>query len=403
MNIVVLSLLVLCTVSVAIATFVCLYHLSLMFFALFSRSQRRSGAGTRCHSFAIVIPAHDEEATIALTLDSCAALEYPKDKIAIYVIADNCSDHTVEVAAGYGVTCLVRNDEARRGKGYALEWALPQVVADGYDAIVVLDADCEIDARALNVFDAHLDSGERVLQADYVVANPDQNARTYVLALANTLENDCFYAPKSALGMAVLLRGTGMVFHRDVLIQFPWHARSIVEDVEYSCRLLWGGYRICFVPETRVISAFPAARSQLAIQRARWIGGGIRSVAACAPQLVWEGVRTGRVVLFDAVLTMLIASRPLVIAQFVLSLLLAILCWQVSPAAWSAILLACCLVVAAGYIVYAATGVIRLGISRRRIWLLACTPLKVVEYLFVALKSLFRYGTDGWQRTPRTD
>ena len=66
-------LLVLCTVCVVTAAFVCLYHLSLMATAPFCQRKRRCCGGPVLHSFGIVIPAHNEEATIRLTLDSCAA------------------------------------------------------------------------------------------------------------------------------------------------------------------------------------------------------------------------------------------------------------------------------------------------------------------------------------------
>ena len=141
------------------------------------------------------------------------------------------------MAGSHGATCLVRHDEEKRGKGYALEWALPQVLSAGHNAIVVLDADCQIDSHALLAFDEYLCSGARVLQASDVVGNPDESPTSYVLALANALENDCFYTPKSALGLAVLLRGTGMAFHREVLLRFPWRRgrSSRTRSIPFSC------------------------------------------------------------------------------------------------------------------------------------------------------------------------
>jgi len=389
--------------SIAVAVFVCLYHLGLMSVALFFRKRTTRAVGVPSHSFAIVIPAYNEETILADTLASCAELDYPSDKRTVYVIADNCSDQTAEVSKNHGVACLIRHDERNRGKGFALEWALPQVLAAGHDAIVILDADCQIGPRSLRVFDGRLKAGDSVLQGSDVVANPDAGATSYLLAIANTLENECFYSPKSVLGLAVMLRGTGMAFHRDVLVRFPWHAKSIVEDAEYSCQLLQGGYRIRFVPEARVLSDFPISREQLVVQRTRWIGGGLRAAAACGPRLAWEAVRRGSLMLLDAALTLFISSRPLVIAQLLLSLLLAVLCWCVSPTAWSAALLGSSLAVIAGYILYVAVGVLLLGVSRKRIGFLIRAPLGVAGYVGVALKAMLLHGVGGWQRTPRAD
>jgi cellulose synthase/poly-beta-1,6-N-acetylglucosamine synthase-like glycosyltransferase len=388
--------------SVAMAACVCAYHIVLMAVAAFCRVGARGCTGASSHSFAIVIPANDEESNILRTLDSCAALDYPESKRAVYVIADNCSDRTADLAKGRGVECLIRHDEEKQGKGFALAWAFPKVLAAGHDAVVVLDADCRIDPHALLAFDERLSRGNRVLQASDVVGNPDDNATCYTLATANVLENYCFYAPKSALGLAVPLRGTGMVFHRDVLLRFPWRAESIVEDAEYTCQLLEAGERVCFVPEARVISDFPVSREQLAVQRGRWIGGGLRMAVVRGPSLLWQGLRTGRLVLIDAALTMLLASRPLVIGQFLASLGLAVSCWWLLlPGPWPASLVVACASIAAAYTLYAAVGIALLGIRPKRIRLLLQLPLIAAAYLFMAMKGLARGHATTWNRTPR--
>ncbi len=396
-------LFILVTGFVAIAAFSCLYHVGLAIVAPFCRHTHTRGDCPQSHSFAIVIPAHDEETTIAVALESCAALDYPKDKVSVYVVADNCSDGTAEVAVDYGAICLVRHDDERRGKGFALEWALPQVLAAGNDAIIVLDADCQIDFHALTTFDRYLCDGARALQANYVVGNPDASVTTYLLAIANALENDCFYAPKSLLGLAVMLRGTGMVFHRDILLQFPWHVRSVVEDSEYSLQLLENGIRIWFVPEVRIVSDFPARHDQLAVQRGRWIGGGLQIVTKHAPRLILEGLRSKRLVLLDAAVTMIVASRPLIIAQLLCSLLLSLLCWWILPGQWAVALAATCMAALACYTLYAVVGIAMLGIRLRRLGFLVWLPVAIAHYLIVAIKSLLTRKDVGWERTPRIE
>ena len=120
------------------------------------------------------------------------------------------------------------------------------------------------------------------------------------------------------------------------------------------------------MPGVCVTSDFPVRHSQLAVQRARWIGGGMRVAAAWGPRLAREGLRRRRLVLLDAAVTMLIASRPLIVAQLVVTLLLGFLCWWVSSGSWSALLLASCLAIVAGYMIYAAVGVALLGVRVKR-------------------------------------
>ncbi len=97
-----------------------------------------------CHRFAVFVPAHNEEAVIAGLLESLAQLNYPKDLYQVYVIADNCTDRTAEVARRFvSVEALERRDPQFRGKGYALDWAWQKLAQRGlaYDAYVIIDAD----------------------------------------------------------------------------------------------------------------------------------------------------------------------------------------------------------------------------------------------------------------------
>jgi len=396
-----LAIQILCTLLVAIAGFVCLYHIFLAGVAPLVVAKSRRDQANPTHRFAILIPAHDEEETLGATLRSCAALHYPNDKYRVVVVADNCNDATAEVAIRGGAKCLVRQDEKNQGKGHALEWALPQVLDEPCDAVVVLDADCRLDERALRHFDARLATAAGPLQAGVVISNPDDNALSYMLAIANTLENDLFYAPKSALGLSVSLRGTGMVLPREMLRRHPWRARAITEDTEYSFQLLRHGTRVEFVPEVRVWSETPASGRRLAVQRSRWIGGGAEMAKKQGMALLWEGFRQRQLRLLDAALCVWIVSRPLVLAQLFSALLVALACWLFVGDRWSGVLLASSVGVFAAYGLYAAVGALWLGLTRRRVWLLIKAPAAIVRYLGLAAKAWTLSRPSAWTRTPR--
>src|SRR6266567_901180 len=72
-------------------------------------------------TFAILIPAHNEESVIAKLLSSLARLTYPKDRFAVHVVADNCTDATVSIVCATGwANVHERFNKDKRGKGYAL-------------------------------------------------------------------------------------------------------------------------------------------------------------------------------------------------------------------------------------------------------------------------------------------
>ena len=123
--------------------------------------------------FAVVIPAHDEEAWLGEALTSLAALDYPHEQVETVVIAHNCTDDTAQLAAGAGATVWEHRGE--RGKGAALAWGLARVVAERphVDAVVVVDADCRVAANLLSAVEARLSAGAVAVQTAYEVANPD--------------------------------------------------------------------------------------------------------------------------------------------------------------------------------------------------------------------------------------
>jgi glycosyltransferase involved in cell wall biosynthesis len=83
--------------------------------------------------FAIAIPAYEAEATVGAVIRR--SLPFGP----VVVVDDGSPDGTGEVARALGVPVLVH--DVNRGKGCALRTAFDHLLAEGYDAIVTLDAD----------------------------------------------------------------------------------------------------------------------------------------------------------------------------------------------------------------------------------------------------------------------
>ncbi|HEY7049620.1 MAG TPA: glycosyltransferase family 2 protein [Jatrophihabitantaceae bacterium] len=92
-----------------------------------------------------VIPAHNEEASIALALDSLVAQERRPDLVV--VVGDNCTDGTAAVVNARGdavMTASVANPHKKAGAlNQALDRILPALEDD--DAVLVMDADSALD------------------------------------------------------------------------------------------------------------------------------------------------------------------------------------------------------------------------------------------------------------------
>jgi len=392
---------VICAILIFPAFLACCYY---WFLALYSLKKRRPLPPAKMNimrSFAIVIPAHNEEKAIVTILNSCKKLSYPNDKYKVYVIVDNCSDHTAEIAKNNGAECMIRNDETYQGKGYALAWAFDQILQKQFDAVVVLDADCLIDAQALEIFNQYLENEYHVLQATILPSNPDSSVISYVLSVGNIIEKDLFYSPKSQLGMTVFLQGTGMVFHRSILEQYEWRAHSIAEDVEYTIHLLRNNIPIQFINETYILSEFPCQLRQLNIQRMRWARGNFNASKKHALNLMLEGCKKKQWILFDAGWTLFILSRPLIASVLFIANMVAILCIIVSPDTFSLAILTICFVSLLSYCFYFLFGIAHFGITIHRMKFLLYAPVVVLKLIVISLLSLQHKGNEHWIRTPR--
>lgn len=224
--------------------------------------------------FTFLVPAHDEEGGIARTVRSLSAVDYPEHLREVLVVADNCADQTAARAREAGAEVLVRFDPERRGKGHALAAGFARILARGFaDAVVVVDADSEVDPSILRAFAARLARGERACQAAAGVLNPDASWRTRLMVISLTLFNGVRSMGRERLGLSCGLRGNGMCLTTWLLRTHSHGACSLVEDLEYGIALGRAGIRVSYVPEASVRSQMASSGTAAASQRVRWERG----------------------------------------------------------------------------------------------------------------------------------
>lgn len=235
-----------------------------------ARSERAPAATFA--SFAILIPAHDEESIIGRLLASVTALDYPPESNRVCVIADNCTDRTAELARAAGVQVYERTDTTKRGKGYALAWIFGQLAAEGreYDAYVVLDADSVVEPDFLRALARGLATGAPALQASNAVLNVAESPSTALRWLALTLVNHVRPLGRNRLGGSSTLTGNGMCLTHGLLKRHPWRAFGLAEDYQYYLSLVADGERALYVPDARVRSTMPTTFQQMQSQDIRW-------------------------------------------------------------------------------------------------------------------------------------
>ena len=270
--------------------------------------------------FDFVVPAHNESLGIAATVKSLFEVDYPKDLFRVVVVADNCTDDTAVKAREAGATVLERQNEELRGKGYALAHAFERSVAEGADAVVVVDADTLVSKNLLQAFSARLSCGAVAAQAHYGVQNPNASWRTRLMRIALSMFHQVRSIGRERLKVSAGLRGNGMCFRTSLLREVPHDAFSLVEDLEYGIRLGRKGFRVAYAFEADVLGEMVSGESASRSQRNRWEQGRAQMLAQFGWPLMREAIAQRSALLFDLAMDVLVPPLSRVVGLTVAGL-----------------------------------------------------------------------------------
>ena len=220
------------TVELALVTFAGILPLS-------DRPPKRAAQINR---LAIVVPAHNEAGAIDRCVRSISACLVPDAvETQIVVVADNCTDATADFARASGARVLVRSDPERRAKGFALQFAFPILLDEGFDAVLVVDADSIVDSNFLQESVRLFRAGADGVQARYLVLNSDASPRTRLMNVAFMAFNVLRARGRERLRLSVGISGNGFGLSRATLEAVPYQTHSLVEDLDYHLRLVEAG------------------------------------------------------------------------------------------------------------------------------------------------------------------
>ncbi len=257
---------------------------------LVARSPKRPSACAMRPVAAIVVPAHDESEGIAQTVRALKAHLGESDRL--IVVADNCTDETATLAREAGAEVFERLDPDRRGKGYALSYAIERLRSSPPSVVVVVDADCELEPGALDVLVSDAARHRRPVQADYLLHAPEttDSALTRVSAFAVLVRNRVRPLGLWRLGLPCQLTGSGMAFPWEQIDAAPNMAGNIVEDMALGLELALQGHAPRFSPHARVRSVLPHTTTGSRTQRRRWETGQLATARRYVPRLLWNSL-----------------------------------------------------------------------------------------------------------------
>src|SRR5579883_235206 len=249
--------------------------------AIFLSQPNYSISSSECEigRVAVVVPAHNESTGLLSTLLDLRVQLNKHDRL--LVVADNCSDDTAAVARSAGAEVIERNEPDRKGKGFALAYAISHLKADPPRFVIFADADCRIERGVIHTLASVCAQTNRPVQSfSSMVAPSNSPLNTRVAEFAWRVKNYLRPRGLAAMGLPCQLMGCGMAFPWEVICNANLASTSIVEDLKLGIDLAFAGHLATFCSDAGMVSEFPTTPEGLQTQRARWEKGHINIILA---------------------------------------------------------------------------------------------------------------------------
>ncbi|MBI1352645.1 MAG: glycosyltransferase [Actinomycetales bacterium] len=272
----------------------------------------------------VLIPAHDEEVILPETLPALLAQSRPPDRVV--VVADNCTDGTVQVAHAFGVEVFQTRDNHEKKAG-ALNQVLTHLLPGlgDNDVVMVMDADTTLDqgfiAAAVERFES-----DRALMAVGGIFYGEQGhgllgqfQRNEYIRYSRTI--------RRRRGRVFVLTGTSSMFRPAALaavaqargVHIPgrpgdvYDTQALTEDNELTIALKSLGAIMVSPPQCTVVTELMPTWRALWKQRMRWQRGAVENIGAYgltpATARYWGqqiGIGYGTIALYAFMLMMLL-------------------------------------------------------------------------------------------------
>lgn len=262
------------------------YAYQLMYLLVPYLVKERPHAPHRPLRYAVLIAARNEAAVLPGLLRALREQTYPRELIDVYVVADNCTDETADLARAAGATVYVRYNATKIGKGYALEEMLAHVDPP-CDAYLLFDADNLPAPDFVEKINALFSDGYDIVTGCRCSINHGENWISAGYGIWFLRESMGLNLPRHRLGLSPLVSGTGFGFTRACLARAGgWHYTSLSEDTEFSVDRMLAGDRIGYADDARFYDEQPTELRQSWRQRMRWSRGYLTVMRKEAPRLI---------------------------------------------------------------------------------------------------------------------
>lgn len=231
---------------------------------------------TKYPAVTIMVPAWNEERIIYKTVRSLLNLNYPKEKLHIFLIDDGSTDGTLDVISRFSKYSNIKVFHKENGGKYtALNLGLEHIQTD---FLGCLDADSMADPESLVRIMSYFEKDSSIMAVSpSIIANKSKN----IIQGAQKAEYDMSVYIKKMLGFLGAIHvtpGPLTIFRKKVFDDLgPYKHAHNTEDMEIAYRMQKNHYKIEQCNDAYVYTSTPSSIIKLYKQRLRWIYGFINN------------------------------------------------------------------------------------------------------------------------------
>lgn len=234
---------------------------------------------------AVVVPAWNEGAVIGASIDRLLELDYPPERLRVYIVDDASTDDTPDVVRSRasrepGRVFHLRRERGGEGKAHTLNHGIDRVLAKPWaQAVLIMDADVIFAPDSLRKMSRHL-ADERVGAVTAYIAegSADRNYLTRFIAIEYVLAQLAARRAQNVMGAVACLAGGAQLHSRDNLEAIGGRipTGTLAEDTMTTFESQLRGRRVVFEPHARVLAEEPRTVDGLWKQRLRWARGNLQ-------------------------------------------------------------------------------------------------------------------------------
>lgn len=239
----------------------------------------------------ILVPAKNESSVLSDLVHSLRQLDYPSDRLDIWIVDDGSTDATPEILRELQTqfpALQVYSRESQGAKSGALNAVFPYTQGE---IILICDADALLPVNFLRqTVPLFQKSSLGAVQTRKVITNADIN----FLTRCQQMEMCCdsfLQTHRLAVGGMSELRGNGMLVRRDILDKCQgWNENTVTDDLDLCFRIYLAGFEIEFLPNPAIQEEGVTNWRNLWQQRRRWAEGGYQRYLDYFPQIFTLGL-----------------------------------------------------------------------------------------------------------------